>query len=182
MLNEIGSYICHQLPSHSLFINGNQLFVCARDTGIYLGILFCLGMIYALKEYRRGEVNLGVLLVLVLPMAIDGTSQLVGLWEGTNGLRVATGLLAGIGIGYLLVTPMLGRKEGKYPSSKGLLAGMGFSVLAYICLMKIVPVYLDVKAAFLAVNYLAFAGFLSGVSVLAYSAYKLADSIYRRIG
>ena len=91
MLNEIGSYICHQLPSHSLFIDGNQLFVGARDTGIYLGILFTLLWLGWKKEHRNNNINFSALMLLVLPMAIDGTSQLIGIWNGNNLLRVATG-------------------------------------------------------------------------------------------
>ena len=180
MLDEIGRYICHQLPGHSLFINGNQLFVCARDTGVYLGVLFALLMIYVLKEHKHRDIDIRLILLLVLPLAVDGTSQLLGLWEGSNPLRVATGLLAGTGIGYLLVTPLLGGKEGKFPSRKGLVTGIGFSLSAYLFLVHAIPVYLDTQLVFSIVNLLVFAGFLSATGVLAYSSYRLADNIYKR--
>ncbi len=182
MLNEIGSYICHQLPSHSLFINGNQLFVASRDTGIYLGILFTLLWVYWKKEYKNSNINFWVLMLLVLPMALDGTSQLIGLWGGVNWLRAATGLLSGIGIGYLLPIVFLGEGKESYPSSIGLIAGLLFSGFAFSMLMWAIPKYLDTQMMFLAVNYLAFLGFLSAVAAVLYSSCWLAGNIYKRMG
>ena len=182
MLNEIGSYICNQLPSHSLFINGNQLFVGARCTGIYLGILFTLFWLGWKKEYRNNNINFQALMLLILPMAIDGTSQLLGLWDGTNWFRAATGLLSGIGIGYLLPIALLGEEKKGYPNSKGIAAGGVFSVFAFAMLMWAIPLYFDTQAMFLIVNYLTFLGFLSAVAVVLYSAYKLAGNIYKRMG
>ena len=32
----VGSVVCHQLPERSFFLDGRQLPVCARCTGLYL--------------------------------------------------------------------------------------------------------------------------------------------------
>jgi len=181
MLNWIGSYICSQLPGHSLSINGNQLFVEARCTGIYLGILFTLLWMYWKKEYRNSNIRFSALMLLILPMALDGTSQLIGLWGGVNWLRVATGLLSGIGIGYLLPIALLGEGKESYPSNKGLLAGLLFSGFAYLMLMRAIPGHFETQTMFLAVNYLAFLGFLSAVAVVLYSSCRLAGNIYKRM-
>lgn len=182
MLNEIGAYICNQLPSHSLFINGNQLFVGARCTGIYLGILFTLLWAYWKKENRNGQIRFSLLMLLVLPMAIDGTSQMIGLWGGVNWLRVATGLLSGIGIGYLLPVALLGEEKKEYPSNKGLIAGLLFSAFAFAMLIWAIPRYFDTRMVFFLVNYLAFLGFIGAVAVVLYSACRLAGNIYKRMG
>jgi uncharacterized membrane protein len=45
------------------------------------------------KAFRRAA------LVAIAPLAIDGLTQLAGLRESTNALRVATGLVAGLAFG-----------------------------------------------------------------------------------
>ena len=37
VLFPLGHFICHQRPERSFFIGGQQLPVCARCTGLYLG-------------------------------------------------------------------------------------------------------------------------------------------------
>ncbi|MCD6475499.1 MAG: DUF2085 domain-containing protein, partial [Anaerolineaceae bacterium] len=38
-LNAIDYAVCHQAPSHSFFIGNRQMPLCARCTGMYLGVL-----------------------------------------------------------------------------------------------------------------------------------------------
>lgn len=88
----LGDSLCHQHASRSFFINGNQLPFCARCTGIFLGILLgaCLGvfLVVTLKWYW--------IVGCLVPIGIDGTLQLFGLWESFNLLRLGTGILIGI--------------------------------------------------------------------------------------
>ena len=44
-LHWMGYGLCHQLPERSFFGGGVQVPVCARDTGIYFGVLISLALI-----------------------------------------------------------------------------------------------------------------------------------------
>lgn len=79
---------CHQLPERSFFIKGYQFPICARCTGILIGYIVAL------------IVNPFIVMplwipALMVPMAIDGTVQLLTRYESNQFLRVTTGLLFG---------------------------------------------------------------------------------------
>ena len=48
----VGSVICHQLPERSFFLDGRQLPVCARCTGLYLSGAAGLAAWWAVKLLR----------------------------------------------------------------------------------------------------------------------------------
>jgi len=116
---------CHQLPLRSMFLNGNQMPMDARMTSIYTFIN--LGLLSAALAPPAATVSTGILNVLpvrarrfvqdrirvdvfaflfilatLMPVAVDGFTQLFGLRESTNELRVLTGAFTGWGTGLLL--------------------------------------------------------------------------------
>jgi uncharacterized membrane protein len=107
----MGYGLCHQLPERSFFGGGVQVPVCARDTGIYFGILISLAIIAAL---HRGSRPRGlptpsgwvVIALMVGAMALDGVTEYSGMRPTTNELRLITGLLAGFAIG-AVIAPMI---------------------------------------------------------------------------
>jgi uncharacterized membrane protein len=98
---------CHQLPQRSFFILGQQVAWCERDTAIW-GTIFLAGLVFSLVRQRVKPLDLRWYVVLCIPMAIDGTTQLFGLRESTWELRVITGFLFGIASAWL-VLPILER-------------------------------------------------------------------------
>jgi uncharacterized membrane protein len=72
---------------------GWKMAICERDFAIYASALVA-GVAFA---FRRDTPPLGIKLyaLLILPMALDGFSQLFGWRESTWQLRVLTGLLFG---------------------------------------------------------------------------------------
>ena len=85
---------CHQTPERSLLLFGNTLVVCARCTGFYgglgvFGIVAASAYTLGLKKRvpRRA-------FILVLPLAIDGMANLLGIWATGALLRSMTGILA----------------------------------------------------------------------------------------
>jgi uncharacterized membrane protein len=90
-----GDRYCHQKDHRSWEINGNQMPVCARDIGLFLGIF--IGCIFG-ASYKRG-IKLLILLGLLVPMAIDGGLQALTSYESFNLLRLLTGMIAGFGVG-----------------------------------------------------------------------------------
>jgi len=108
--------ICHQEPARSLWIAGHPMALCARDVGLYGGLW--LGLLITL--WRRVFIPGWLAFLCLLPMALDGGTQLLGLRESTNALRLITGALAGVvagmylgaRIGYLRVSITPSRSGG----------------------------------------------------------------------
>jgi len=94
----LGDSQCHQLAERSYYLNGNQMPFCARDVGIFLGLV--LGMAIAFVTGIRPKWP--VVILGFVPMAIDGGLQLVTSYESSNPLRLVTGLLAGISAALLI--------------------------------------------------------------------------------
>lgn len=88
--------ICAQIPSHSFYILGHQLGMCARNMGIY-GSMFVGGLVFVLSKKRLTGIPWWFWILLILPMAYDGLTQMFGLRESTWELRVITGALFGFG-------------------------------------------------------------------------------------
>jgi uncharacterized membrane protein len=107
-LRWLDSGVCAQLPGHSFFPGGQQLPLCARNTGIYLGFIVTLLTLIATGRGRAQQLPrwpiIVALLVGVLAMAIDGFNSLYRdfglsyLYEPHNLLRLATGLATGLAL------------------------------------------------------------------------------------
>jgi len=93
---------------------GWKMAFCERDLAIYVGLLL-VGVLYARKRDLKpsGFVLYGL---LILPMAVDGFTQLFGWRESTSELRVVTGLLFGLASAWL-VLPRLDASFGLQPAA-----------------------------------------------------------------
>jgi len=80
---------------------GYKMAFCERDTATYLLILV-FGLAFALAGRRLPRLPLRLYAIMLLPMAIDGLTQLTGLRESTWLLRTATGGLFGGATAWLL--------------------------------------------------------------------------------
>ncbi len=143
------SFTCHQFHHRSLHIFDYQFAWCARDTGIWLGIL--AGAIYS----RRQDVpNLPWYWVLpfIVPIALDGGIQTLAtifgiqnptgitgdiLYVSNNFTRFLTGAIFGLGVG-LVITPFLVDVKPKFAALKinylGKLALMFLPLLVFYVL------------------------------------------------
>jgi uncharacterized membrane protein len=91
-------FVCDQIPSHSFFLGGYQMCICTRCLAIYTTMLL-MGLTLAFLRKRtlvRG-ITWWVWVLLALPMALDGGTQLFGLRESNVWLRLLTGTLFGLG-------------------------------------------------------------------------------------
>ena len=91
----VGDLNCHQLSHRSYSYNDNQMSFCARDTGIFLGLV--LGFMYASR--KKIVLTLPLVIAALLPIGLDGTIQLLTDYESTNPKRLITGLIAGAATG-----------------------------------------------------------------------------------
>lgn len=92
------SYVCHQIPSHSLWLFGAPTGISSRSLFLYLGFVGAT----LLMIRRRWFVSWPNSLLLLIPIFLDVATELAGWRETTNPLRVATGALTGIGLAGLV--------------------------------------------------------------------------------
>jgi uncharacterized membrane protein len=113
----VGYAICHRIESRSFSAFGHQLPLCARCTGIYLGVMtgFIVyvasgrGKVYRFPPWKHSA----VLLLSVAVIGIDGVNSYLhlilpefrGLYEPNNTLRLITGMYAGLAF-ITLVLPL----------------------------------------------------------------------------
>ena len=88
--------VCAQIPSHSFYIFGHQLGMCARNFSIYAS-MFVGSVIFVLSKKRFPGIPWWIWVLMILPLALDGTTQMFGWRESTWELRVLTGTLFGLG-------------------------------------------------------------------------------------
>ena len=93
-------FICHRIPDRTFKIRKYYFPLCARCTGIYVsGFTYFFIATAVPIVYNLELIILAIL--LIIPTAIDGTSQLLNKRESNNNLRFITGLFAGIGLAIL---------------------------------------------------------------------------------
>jgi uncharacterized membrane protein len=112
----VGSVICHQLPERSFFLDGRQLPVCARCTGLYLSGAAGLAAWWTIKlirgwpafaprntsggaTARQARWAIALLLVAAMPTVVSYLTGVFGVWDGSNLTRamlaVPLGVVAG---------------------------------------------------------------------------------------
>jgi uncharacterized membrane protein len=108
--------ICHGRPERCLELFDAPMPICARCTAIYAGIV--AGMVlFPLIPWLRERVMRVVAFAALTPLAIDGLTQLAGLRESTNPLRMATGLIAGLAFGLWILSAVEHRDDTVFTTS-----------------------------------------------------------------
>ncbi|MEH7010220.1 DUF2085 domain-containing protein [Neobacillus niacini] len=140
MLHEIlhffGRAICHQLEERSLHVSGDALAVCARDTGIYIGIFSTL--IYLFFSKRGQSITIPsiktsfLLLLFFVPLMIDGLGSYTHLFESNNLRRLLTGIAFGFVLPYFIY-PLLSKRSLEHGSVPVLSKSQDFLIPLLIC-------------------------------------------------
>mgnify|MGYP006285766941 CR=1 FL=1 len=105
--------VCHGSPERGFFLNGKPMPLCARCTGFYL--MLGVGILASFPLFFSFNVDPFTVLIItismILPMALDGSTQYLGLRISNNPLRAITGALGGLGSGvaftYLILSVFL---------------------------------------------------------------------------
>jgi uncharacterized membrane protein len=103
----IGDIECHQIADRSYFLNGNQMPFCARDLGLFVGLMVGFGI----ASFVSLQINPVLLILGLIPMGVDGGVQLVTEYESTNPLRMVTGIIAGAALALLLSVFVLALRD-----------------------------------------------------------------------
>jgi uncharacterized membrane protein len=96
-------FLCGQTPSHSFYILGYQMCLCSRCLAIYSALLTG-GILLALVRNTRAVASLDwkYWMLALVPMGLDGGTQLIGLRESNVWLRLFTGALFGLATAWFL--------------------------------------------------------------------------------
>lgn len=94
-------WLCPQRPDHSYFVFGHMLALEQRELAIF-GAQLVGGLAYGLRRERFVGIPLWAVVLLALPMAWDGFSQMFG-WRDSDWLtRTWTGGLFSLGLVFWL--------------------------------------------------------------------------------
>lgn len=113
----LGAAICHRITERSFTINGRQFPLCARCTGMYLGVAIAFGVLLLAGRARWAAFpRLPVLLTLIGfigLMGVDGINSYTHffpnfphVYEPRNWLRLVTGMGAGLAMGVIMFTAL----------------------------------------------------------------------------
>ena len=90
------SLLCHQLSTRSLHVEGEQFAVCTRCFGVYFGLLFGFAIYPLWRRIDDIEPLPKVWLFLsLIPITIDWSLTVFGIWDNTHLSRFLTGLILG---------------------------------------------------------------------------------------
>lgn len=131
----IGYAICHQISERSFHVDGHPLPLCARCTGIYLGVMIGFGVLLAGGRGRAALFAprrvIAVMALFIVVLGLDGVNSYLHLFPGyrgpyapTNAIRLLTGSLAGL----VMITIMLPAFNGSAwaaPDNRRILGGLG---------------------------------------------------------
>lgn len=109
----LGAAVCHRLTARSFTVAGRQLPLCARCTGIYLGVFLSFAVLLLAGRSRWGELPRTPILLTLLAfigiMGVDGVNSYTHffpdfphVYEPRNWLRLVTGMGAGLAMGLIL--------------------------------------------------------------------------------
>jgi uncharacterized membrane protein len=110
---------CGQVPSHSFYIAGYQMCLCSRCLAIYSSLL-AGGLILAMFRYRAffsiRPIGWKLWLLGMVPMALDGGTQLFGWHESNVYLRLLTGIIFGLATAWFVLPQIEDASESPTPT------------------------------------------------------------------
>jgi uncharacterized membrane protein len=175
-LSLLVSGVCAQQPTHTFHPAGGQLPLCARETGIYLGLV--ASSLYLVARGRAKAIRfpplpvIAVMVALVAIMGADGLNStawdfgLPHLYEPNNWLRLATGLGTGVSLAtfFLPAVGILLWRDGK---QKAVVSGLGdFLPMLLLAGVVALPVGLQPAAGLYPISIVSVLGVVALISAL----------------
>ena len=97
---------CHRLPDRSFSLNNRQFHICARCTGLVIGMTLVPLAVIIPKTFTIAAITEMALFI------IDGASQAFRLRTSNNSIRFFTGLLLPLASIYILLITILAKNNG----------------------------------------------------------------------
>ncbi len=102
------SYICHQIPARSFHYAEYALAVCSRCFGVYFGLFFGFIIYPLFKKIEEVEpLPRFWLFLAMIPIGIDWTLGVFGIWENTHFSRFVTGMILGAACAVFIVPALV---------------------------------------------------------------------------
>jgi uncharacterized membrane protein len=112
-MDAVAYAVCHRIPERSFILAGQQLPLCARCSGTFLGVLLTFVTLTAAGRTRASRLPQPRILIIlggfVVIWAFDGLNSYLTLnpgapylYEPQNWLRLTTGMLNGLSLGVLV--------------------------------------------------------------------------------
>ena len=101
-------FICHQISERSFSIAEHQFAVCSRCFGVYFGLFFGFIIYPFFQKIEEIEPLPRVWLFLaMIPIGIDWSLGVFGIWENTHLSRFITGLILGAACAVYIVPALI---------------------------------------------------------------------------
>ncbi len=127
VIYQMYNFACHQFPSRAYFVAGEQVCMCHRCVAMY-GTIFLGGLVYGLLRPRLKPLNFRWYLFFLVPIGLDGGLALLGELSQV----VPSSILAGLGLGVLLVIGLLLYKRKQLNWSSSLMLFIGLLAVIYV--------------------------------------------------
>jgi uncharacterized membrane protein len=122
------SFLCHQMPERSLSIGGHPFAVCSRCFGVYFGLVagFAAYPLWRNIDNTEPLPRFWLFLSLV-PIGIDWSLGIFGIWENTHFSRFVTGLILGVACATFIIPALVEIRQNR-AYRKGMASAAGGSV------------------------------------------------------
>ena len=115
----LGSFLCHQRPERSFVIGGDQLAVCARCTGLYVGSAMAAPLALLAASSLTGLRARRILVLASVPTALTWALEFVGLAALSNVARFIAALPLGFAGAWLVLGIVSGAgASGQLPDER----------------------------------------------------------------
>ncbi len=179
----LGAGVCHRITARSFTIAGRQLPLCARCTGLYLGVALTMIVLAISGRLRHGDLPPKSILFLLIGfigiMGVDGINSYTHffpnfphVYEPRNWLRLLTGIGTGLAMG-LFIFPVLAQTLWKLnylrpviTSFRELVAIVAVALTAVILLLSNQPTINYVLAIVSVVGLIAILASINAVLLL----------------
>jgi uncharacterized membrane protein len=102
------SFVCHQIPARSFFIENQPFAVCSRCFGIYFGLFAGFILYPVIRSLEKNEpFSRFWLFLAMIPMGIDWSLGFFEIWENTHLSRFLTGLILGAACAVFIVPALV---------------------------------------------------------------------------
>ena len=100
----IGRYICHQRPERSFVVHGQQMPVCARCTGLYVGALVGAPLAAIAATALAGARARRLIAICALPTLTTWTLEFAGIASFSKAARFTAALPLGFAAAWLVLS------------------------------------------------------------------------------
>jgi uncharacterized membrane protein len=151
--------LCHRITDRSFTVAGRQFPLCARCSGMYLGVALTVLVFMFSGRMRRAMLPRLTLMLpilgLIALMGIDGLNsyahffpQAPHLYEPQNWLRLSTGLGTGLAMGILLL-PALAQTLWRQPQQEAIITSGRELIALLILVIMMVPLMVSNQSTLL---------------------------------